>query len=282
MNSTPNPTGIDPNDVLVARADERLAHAYEQIAQADEQLARVTEQISKLEQDAARQPSSFSVPARPPSRDRSGLRGLTGLLIAACILVAAFVSQSSYGEAARPMIARWAPQLMSASSLSTRPGAPSVQLAAAGPAALAQTASQDATAASAPPDPAQLLQTLARDLANLQQEVEQLKASQQQLASDNARAIEEIKASQEQAARDNAKVAEVLKASQDQLTRSIARTPEQSRTPEQGPRPKTSALAPQPTAAATATATRKPVTTPASPQARARPPAPVQLRPADQ
>jgi predicted FMN-binding regulatory protein PaiB len=267
MNSTAYPTGIDPNDVLVARADERLAHAYEQIAQADEQLARVTEQISKLEQNAVRQPSA--VPARPPSGNRSVLRGLAGLLIAACILVAAFVAQSSYGEAARPMIARWAPQLVS-----TRPGAPAVQLAAAEPAPLAQAASQDAApaAAPAPPDPAQLLQTLARDLANVQQEVEQLKASQQQSASDNASAIERIKASQEQAARDNAKVAEILKASQEQLTRSIARTPDQS------PRPKTSALQPQPTA----TTTRKPVTTPASPYARAHPPSPVQLRPNDQ
>jgi hypothetical protein len=201
------------------------------------------------------------------------MRGLAGLLIAACILVAAFVSQSSYGEAARPVIARWAPQLLSASLSPTRAGAPSVQLAAAGPAPLAQTVSQDAApaAAPAPPDPAQSLQTLVRDLANVQQEVEQLKASQQQMASDNARAIEEIKASQEQAARDNAKVAEVLKASQEQLTRSIARTPEQS------PRPKTSALQPQPTAAAT----RKPATTPAPPHAGAHPPAPVQLRPDD-
>jgi predicted FMN-binding regulatory protein PaiB len=273
MNSTPNPTGIDPNDVLVARADERLAHAYEQIALADEQLVRVTEQISKLEQQNA--PRQFSaVPARPSSRERHVLRGLAGLLIAACILVAAFVSQSSYGEAARPMLARWAPQLMSASSLSTRPGAPSVQLAAAEPAPLAQAASQDAapTVAPAAPDPAQLLQMLARDLANVEQEVEQLKASQQQMASDNARVIEQIKASQEQAARDNAKVAEVLKASQEQLTRSIARTPEQN------PRSKTSALQPQPAA----TTTRKPATTPASPHARAHPQAPIQLQPDDQ
>ena len=34
---------------LVARADERLAHAYQQIARADEELARFNEQISRLD-----------------------------------------------------------------------------------------------------------------------------------------------------------------------------------------------------------------------------------------
>src|SRR5205807_246883 len=68
MNSAPNPEAIDPNDVLVARADERLAHAYEQIARADEQLVRFNEQLSKLDHDAARRPSA--VLGRGPSRGR--------------------------------------------------------------------------------------------------------------------------------------------------------------------------------------------------------------------
>ena len=36
MNSTPSPKAIEPDDALVARADERLAHVYAQIASADE------------------------------------------------------------------------------------------------------------------------------------------------------------------------------------------------------------------------------------------------------
>ena len=115
MNSTPNPEAVAPNDVLIARADERLAHAYQQIAHADEQLARVNEQLLKLDQDAARSP--VAVLGRLPSRGRPMLRGLIGLLLAACIFVAAFVSQSSYGDAAKPIIARWAPHLVLASSL---------------------------------------------------------------------------------------------------------------------------------------------------------------------
>ena len=110
MNSTPNPKAIEPNDVLIARADERLVHAYGQIARADEQIARVTEQLSKLEHDAARHPSA--VLGRGPSRGRPALRGFIGLLLAACIFVAAFASQSSYGDAAKLIVARWVPQLI--------------------------------------------------------------------------------------------------------------------------------------------------------------------------
>jgi len=72
---------------------------------ADEELARIQQQLSRLKRDAARHPARRS-------RDRPWLRGLIGLFIAACIAAAAFVSQSSYRDA----VARWAPQLISASS----------------------------------------------------------------------------------------------------------------------------------------------------------------------
>ena len=168
MNSTPNPEAIAPNDVLIARADERLAR------------------LSKLDDDAAR-PASV-VLGRLPSRGGPMLRGLIGLLLAACILVAALVSQSSYGDAAKPIIARWAPQLISASSLplekpglAAQPSSSAVQLAAAEPVPLqptpsAQAAPQDVAPTAVPvsPEPAKLLQTVARDLANVEREIEQL------------------------------------------------------------------------------------------------------------
>lgn len=266
MNSTPNSKAIQPDDVLVARANERLAHAYEEIAHADEQLAQVNEQLSKLEHDAARHPSA--VPGRQPSRGRPALRGLIGLLLAACVFVAAFVSQSSYGDAAKLIIARWAPQLVLTSSLllekSGLPAQPSpstVQVAAAEPVPpqptpSAQTTSQDVAPTAAPvsSELAQLLQTMARDLANVEQGIEQLKANQEQMASDNAKAVEQLKASQEQ------------------MTRLIAKASEQNL------RPKTSAPPPRPMV----TPTRKPVPTHASPQARAQPQAPVRLQPEEQ
>ncbi|HTG04263.1 MAG TPA: hypothetical protein VK635_09440 [Bradyrhizobium sp.] len=125
--------------------------------------------------------------------------------LAACIVVAGLVLYSSYGSGAKLLVARWAPQ----PTLST------VQVAAAEAAPpqatlLAQTAPQDAapTATPALPDPTQLLQKMARDLANLERNIEQLKANQQQMAVDNSKAIGELKASQEEMKRVLAKVSE--------------------------------------------------------------------------
>lgn len=216
MNST---TG-NPDAVLATRADERLVHAYEQITRADEQLARLTEQLSKMEHDAARHPSA--IPGLPPSRGRPALRGLVGFVLAACICAAAFASQSSYGKAARLVVAQWAPQLISTSSpwlanpgSSARPSPSTIQLAAAEatplqPAPPVQSPAQDVAPAPAPisPELTQLLQTMARDIATVEQGIEQLKANQERTAADNARAIDELKAGQQQLTRLAAKPSE--------------------------------------------------------------------------
>ena len=220
MNSTPTSKAIESQDALIARADERLAHAHEQIARADEELARLSEQVAKMERDAARPTSAGPGPQSPPRRP--ALRALVGLPLAACIVVAALVLQSSYGGGAKLVVARWAPQLVSTPSLPpenaplpAQPAPSIVQVAAAEAAPpqatpLAQTAPQDAapTATAALPDHAQLLQTMARDLANVERNIEQLKANQQQIASDNSKAIEELKASQEEIKRVLARVSE--------------------------------------------------------------------------
>ena len=276
MNSTPEPKAIEPSDVLVALADEQLAHTYGQIMRADEQLARLNEQLAKLEHDAPHHPGA--VPGGRPPRDRPALRGLIGLLLAACIFITAFVLNSSYGDAARLIIGRWAPQLILTSTLPLeKPGAPAqpspsaVQAAAAAesptpqPTPSAQAVPQDVAQAAAPqdvapaaapvsPELAQLLQTMARDLAHVEQGVEQLKSGQEQMASDNAKAVEQLKASQEQ------------------MTRLIAGASEQNL------RPKISAPPPRPTAT---TPTRKPVPTLPSPQATARPRATTRLQAAE-
>ena len=259
MNSMPNPTATDPDDELVARADKRLAHAYEQIAQADEQLVRVTENLSKLNRSAGR-----------PPRGRPARRGLTGFLLAACIFLAAFVWQSSRGDAARLTIARWVPQLVSTSPQPLNNPAPAVQATSSAPrmlaaeptspTVLAQAAPQDVAPTAAPPPPelAQTLQTMARDLANLQRGIEQLRSGQEQIASENARAVEQLKAGQEQMARDNAKTAEQLKAMAS-FTARVSKPMLQ---------PTASAAAPRPNAAATM---RQPASTRPPPQARVQP-----------
>jgi len=264
MNSTPTPKAIEPRDGLIARADEGLAHAYEQIRRADEQLAHVSEQLAKMERDDA--PSAGPGPQSPPERLAAGpgpqspprrpaLWALVGLPLAACIVVAALVLQSSYGGGVKLVVARLAPQLVSTPSLppenpplSAKPAPSTVHVAAAEAAApqatpLPQTAPQDAapTATAALPDHTQLLQTMARGLANVERNIEQLKANQQQIASDNSKAIEELKASQEE------------------IKRVLARVSEQNP-------PKTSPPPTQPTPTL-----RKPERTLASPHARARP-----------
>lgn len=270
MDSAVDTRQTDPhvNPVLAGRADERLAHAYEQIARADEELARFNEQISRLEQKPV---NSF----RQPSRGRPALRGFIGLLLTAGICTAAFAWQS-YGEAVRPMISRWAPQLAAASSLpsatpnlAAQQSPPAVQVAAADAAAVsqlpppAQTEPQEAAAAPIAAEQTQLLHTMARDLASVRQEIEQLKASQEELA------------------RENARTAEQLKASQEQMAHVIAKASEQNL------RPKTStgtsaATSANPPPRPVANPARKPVSTPPSPQARAQARAPVQLQPRQQ
>jgi Skp family chaperone for outer membrane proteins len=177
------------------------------------------------------------------------LRGITGFLLAACVGVAVITWwQSDYRNAAK--------------------AAPSQ------PASLAQTAPPAAALSS---ELTQLHQSIARDFAAVGQAIEQLKASQEQMARDNANLAEQLKASQEQTvrviaqvseqfkasqeqmARDNANVAEQLKASQEQLARVIAQVSEQK------PRPRISTLPPRPTAPG------KPVPTLSSPQATAQP-----------
>jgi predicted FMN-binding regulatory protein PaiB len=269
MNSTPDLKAAEADNVLVARADERLAHAYEKIARADEQLARVTEQLSKMEEDAARRPPA--VARRRPSHGGAALRGVVGLLLAACIVVVAFASQSSYGDAAKLIITHWAPHLISTLSLSSekavppaQPGPVTVQVAAAETAPQQATPSSGATTQEvAPPvaptaaEMAQLLQAMTRALANVEQGVQELRAGQERMASDNAQIVEQLRASQEQ------------------MARLIARTPE----PNLGPKTSLSqtsvpqASTPRPVAAPT----RKPI--PPHPQARAQPQSPVLLGP---
>jgi hypothetical protein len=252
MNSTSDPKST--KDVLIAPADEQLARVGERIASAHEQIARVTEQLSKMEPDAARSPSAGPGPQRP--RGRPAVRGLIGLLLAACIVVAGLVSQSSR-DGLKLVVGRWAPQLVSTSSsrpknppFSAQPGQSFQQVATAEAApaqaaSLPQTGPQDAApTAVGTSELMQLLQTMARDVANLERAIEQVKVKQDQIASDNSNAIEQLKAKQED------------------MARLLAKVSEQSAGPITPPPP----AGPAPTAS-------KPAPT-QSPQVRARPPAP--------
>jgi chemotaxis protein histidine kinase CheA len=80
---------------------------------------------------------------------------------------------------------------------------PAAEAQPAPPPAAAQAAVQDAAtaaASSSPPDQAQLLQTMARDLAAAQKRIAELETSQQQLVRENAATSAQLKAAQEQVA----------------------------------------------------------------------------------
>lgn len=268
MDTTLNPAQTDTRHAVFARVDEELANVYEQLARADEQIAGMQEQLSRSERNPSDHPQARvntfrpAVPGKRASRGGRAVRGLTGLILTACIGAAAIVWQSSYGDTAKRIVTRWAPQLVATSSLplenqgfSAQPSPPAVQPAAAmtaspPPAPPARTAAEDVapTAATLSPELTQLLQSMAHDLATVGQGIEQLKVSQEQMTRDNASIAEQLKANQEQMARLSAKVSE------------------------QNPRPRISTPPPR-LAAAPA---RKPVPAPPSRQDTARPQATTQ------
>src|SRR5581483_7974608 len=246
---------------------------HENLGHADEQIARLDEQLSNLGFDTARQ-TSFSQAHVNTSRSPSwARRGLAGLVLATCIAVAAIAwRRPSHDDTATTVHPQPAPEAQTAGQHEAS-GAPAI-----------------------PPELAQSLQSMARDLAIMEREIqglktsqqeagrddakiaEQFKANQDQMAGDIAKAYQELKVGQEQISRDIASVTEQLKATQEQMAREIAKVSEQNAPP------RIPAPAPRPAV----TPVRKPTPALASPQAAAKPlakkpkpsPAPVQSVPA--
>jgi hypothetical protein len=235
MHSTPNPKQTDPRDiVLVAPEDKELSNlAHEAMRYSSDPQTRMGSDFSAGPPippvDTTFRPAAVNnveVPSDRPSIGRRAVRAFIRFLWVACI-GGAGVAWQFYGDAAKRSIASWAPQLVLTLSRPLenpgppeQPSPPTVPAADANaappqPAAPGQTAPEAvAPAAAASAESAQLLPPIARDLASVGQEVEQLKAS-----------IEHLKASQRQMSRDIARVSE------------------------QNLRPKVSALPPRPAAA---------------------------------
>src|SRR3954462_7059293 len=188
MDSMPNPKQADPEDVAIAAIKE----AYQQIGRADKRLPNVNERVSRSEQDAARHPPDrhkrLAVPGRRSPGGRLVRQGLIAVLMATCIGAGA-IALRSQGDAAKLMIASWGPQLGMISSpatenpIPTQPRLPAVHASAVKaeaprpaspqPTPAAQMAAEDAAPTFATPSPIQehALQSMASDLAALEQEV---------------------------------------------------------------------------------------------------------------
>jgi len=151
-----------------------------------------------------------------PSAKRGLARILIGVLIAGTI-AGAGAAWATYGEDVKPLIASWTPEISTSwSSISEKLGLSGEQTAPPGQGASADAPAQQAapstaaatTAAPVSGDIGQMLQGMARDIAGLQQGIEQLKAGQEQMARDNAKLAEQLKASQEQMSRVMARASE--------------------------------------------------------------------------
>jgi hypothetical protein len=222
---TPKPSD-DPHDVVVVPSDAvGVAPSDDRTAPADEELSKLLHQAARYRSDkeiraALESRADATVPpvdttfrpaavndllgsGRRRSTGRRALRAFVALFLAACIGGAAIALQG-FGYAGKKLIAKWVPQFALTTSLPLDklwPGAqqaPSAEEADAADATAPQAVPAAPTAAEAvapvaapSPDSAQLLQSMARDLANVSQEVELLKAS-----------IAELKASQPQMSRD--------------------------------------------------------------------------------
>src|SRR6266481_3800655 len=195
MQSTLNPQQADPHadphdDVLVARIDEELSKlAHDAMrdpldpqthAGSDSFAGPAVQPVDTTFRAAA--VNNVRVPGHRPSIGLRAVRAFIGFLLAVCIGVAGVVWQV-YGDAAKQMIARWTPPLVATSSPPPEnPGLPEQ------PAPPAQAAPEGAApAAAAAPESAVLLESMARELASARQEIEQLKASQEQMSRDMAK-----------------------------------------------------------------------------------------------
>src|SRR6266550_589269 len=211
MHSTLNPQQADPHadphdDVLVARIDEELSKlAHDAMRDPLDPQTHVGSDFSAGAAippvDTTFRPAAVNHVQAPRLRPSFGVRAIRAFvcfLLAVCIGVAGVVWQA-YGDAAKQMIARWTPQLVATSSpppenpgLAEQPNPPAVQANAAKaappqPAPLAQAAAEGVAPAAAAPESAVLLESMARELASARQEIDQLKASQEQMSREMAK-----------------------------------------------------------------------------------------------
>jgi hypothetical protein len=210
---------VPPDAVRVAPSDDEISDLLRAAARhhSDAQTRSVDPmaELSVPAVDATFRPTAVNddlVPARGRSTGRRLMRALAAVMLAACIGAAAMAWQAS-GYAAKKLFVKWIPQFALTTSLPLdkllgTESATSANEPEAADAAPAQAASPEqagpegaaanANAAAPPADSSQSLQSMARDLASVSQEVETLKAS-----------IAELKASQQQMTRDLAKASEL-------------------------------------------------------------------------
>ena len=187
---------------------------YKEIAR--EVLARIDQRLANLEAEPAADPSeaqfgSDTVSSIMSSRDQAAFvglarRGLIGLVLSAG-LVAAISFLWSHHDTAIQSVAQWVPRFdLGAATPAAKPE-PGPLATTRADAAQAQavppprSALDKANPAPVPPELAELMRKVDRNIAGLAQAVTELRLAHQQVTVDNARTVEDIKASLDQMAR---------------------------------------------------------------------------------
>jgi hypothetical protein len=206
VSMTTNPREGKSSDAVLAE----LTQALEEIGRGAPPLVRPNEEIFEQE-DAAGQSKRQMLAAILGRLPRPGALPLWSLVVGLAvgfIGIIVFAWPSPDARAPKPTIS----SSVSAAKTDTGLQQPSIQ---------AQTAPQRAgpAGASTSPELTQWGQTIARELANLTQGVEQLKTSQAQLARDNAELAGHLKETQEEVVRHDAELAKDLRAAQEEMTR---------------------------------------------------------------
>jgi hypothetical protein len=213
MHSMPNPVEADdphdapviaPDIIAAARADKVFAGTT------SDAKSHVSDQKPGTESHGARARAidttfraaavgSVQAPREKPRAAKWATSAIMTFLFALCSGIAVAAWQH-YGDAAKQMVSNWTPQFALASSPPPEPAAPAAQPdASAVQASAADRAPPQAMASAQPQESAAsdtaalspLIQSMARDLAAMGQQIEQLKAS-----------IADLKASQQAMARD--------------------------------------------------------------------------------
>jgi hypothetical protein len=227
MSVTASPQQDNLRDLAIAA----LKQAHREIGQAEQRLVPPDETTSRseIEKDAARHRADASSPAAEPSprarrrrRRRPVLWSLLGLLASAGVVAAALAWQKSSELAALDPI--FTATISAAKRYLPEQPAPSVGAAKTEP-VLPQPSPQtspqrEAQLNQATPSPVPP-QTMPRELADVQQAVDQLKTERAQMIRDKEEIADQLKAAQELARR-SADIAENLKATQTQVIRQNA------------------------------------------------------------
>jgi len=213
MSSTLDPSKIDPKDIPTLAPDVVVTRADHVAVKPELDGKAAASAAQKGAGAAAKAPTvdttfraTSTDPAEAPARTSLGrrlLRGVIGLVLTACVAGAAMLWQS-HGDVVRQVVTKsvvpLVVALLSRESPAVEPpsGPPVVQASAVSGSSAPQTEADNpgSTIASPSPEAAQLLQSLTRELANLRQDMEQMKTAIAELkASDDLMAREIAKAS---------------------------------------------------------------------------------------